>query len=82
MSMTGCMIKMKSIREMEIELFKESYRLRQAGFEVTKNNKTSRKYYNRCREIQEKQGEIYKKHQFFKKFLEEMEKKNDRENHK
>lgn len=72
--MTGYMTKMNDIKKMEMELFKESYRLRQAGFEITKNNKTSRKYFNQCKSIHEKQDEIYKKHQFFKNYLKQMDK--------
>ena len=72
--MTGYMTKMNDIRKREIELFKESYRLSQAGFEVTKNNKTAKKYFNQCKNIHNKQDEVWKKKCFFENYLKEMEK--------
>ena len=61
---------MKSILEMERELFKESWNLRGASFEVAKNGNN----YKKSKELQNKQNEVYKKQQFFKNFIKEMEK--------
>ena len=69
---------MKSIREKEKELFEESWRLRNATFELAKNEYNKEKNYKHTKELQERQSEIYKKQQFFRKYIEEMEKnKND-----
>lgn len=63
---------MKSILQREKELFNETWRLKQASFEITKQR--GNKSYNKSRELQEKEKELYKKQQFFKGFLKEMEK--------
>ena len=63
---------MKSILKREQELFNETWKLKQASFEITK--KRGNKSYNKSRELQEKEKELYKKQQFFKGFLKEMEK--------
>jgi hypothetical protein len=63
---------MKSILQREKELFNETWRLKQASFEITKQR--GNKNYNKSRELQEKEKELYKKQQFFKGFLKEMEK--------
>lgn len=65
---------MKTILKRERELFEETWRLRQAGFEITSKKGNKKEQFFRSREIQRKENELYKKQQFFKKYLEEMEK--------
>lgn len=65
---------MNSILKRERELFQESWNLRNATFELSKNEYDKQKKYKHTKELQERQKEIYKKQQFFKKYLEEMEK--------
>lgn len=81
--MTGYMIKMNDIRKRQRELFLESWRLREAGFEVTRkktNKKNQAKNYKRAREIQAKQDELWKKKCFYENYLKEMEKLKNGEN--
>lgn len=69
---------MKSILEKERELFVEAWKLREASFEVGKNKGNKEKQFKKARELQMKENEAYKKQQFFRNYLKEMEKrKND-----
>lgn len=58
----------KDIRQKEKEMFLETWRLKRASLEVSKTD------YERSRKIQEKENELYKKQQFFRKMIKEMEK--------
>ena len=60
---------MNELRKKERELFKEAMLLR----EITSKG-DPKKTFNRAREIQRKQDELYKKQQFYKKIIREMEK--------
>lgn len=69
---------MNDIRKRKNELLVESWRLKEANFEITRkktNRQNQEKNYKRAREIQEQQDEIWKKKCFFENFLKEMEKK-------
>lgn len=69
---------MNSIIKREQELFNETCRLRSVTFEMTKTRKQNKENFDKVREIQKKEIELYKKQQFFKNYLKEMEKmKND-----
>ena len=61
---------MKDIKEKEKELYYASLYLKNAYLNMNKKNGT----YEKARELQRKQDEVWKKQQFFKKYLEEMEK--------
>lgn len=61
---------MKSIREKEQELFTKTWKLKEASFEATKNGGK----YELSKKLQEIEKETYKKQQFFKGYLKEMEK--------
>ena len=65
---------MKSILKRERELFEETWRLKQASFEATQRKGNKEKNFNRARELQKREDELYKKQQFFKNYLKEMEK--------
>lgn len=68
---------MKSIIKREKELFNETWRLKEAGFQVTQNKKgTKQDKFKRSMEIRRQEEELYKKQQFFKKYIREMEKLN------
>lgn len=64
---------MNELRKKERELFKEAMLLREMNFEITSKG-DPKKTFNRAREIQRKQDELYKKQQFYKKIIREMEK--------
>ena len=68
--------KKKTISQREQELFITTWKLRDASFEVTKNGGN----YELSRKIQKEEKETYKRQQFFKKFIKEMEKENGRKN--
>ena len=71
---------MNDIRRRKNELLAESWRLREASFEITRkkvNKKNQEKNFKRAREIQEQQDEVWKKKCFFENYLKEMEKKKD-----
>ena len=65
---------MKSIEQRERELFQESWILRGASFETVKAGK-SKKNYEKSRELQKRQDEVYKRQQFYLKYIKEMEKR-------
>ena len=72
---TGQMVNnMKSIRERKNELLAESWRLRDASFEITKKKSKKEENFKRARELQEKENEVWKKKMFFENYLREMEK--------
>ena len=65
---------MKSILKRERELFNQTWLLKQASFEATKNKGDKEKQFKRSRELQQQENELYKKQQFFKNYIKEMEK--------
>ena len=65
---------MKSILKRERELFNETWRLKQASFSITEKKGNKEERYYKSRELQRQEDEIYKKQQFFKNFIKEMEK--------
>jgi hypothetical protein len=63
------------IRKRKNELLEESWRLREAGFELLKNQRTRKDpNYDKIKELHKKQDEVWKKKEFFEKYLKEMEK--------
>lgn len=64
---------MNELRKKERELFQESWILKNISFELTEKG-NPRKNFEKSREIQKRQNEVYKKQQFYKKLLKEMEK--------
>ena len=65
---------MNTISKREKELFQEAWRLRNASFEISKLPGKREDKFNKSRELQERENEIYKKQQFFKNYIKEMEK--------
>lgn len=61
----------KSIRKREREMYVETWRLKNASMEIAKQGKN----FERSRKIQKEEDELYKKQQFFKNYIREMEKK-------
>lgn len=68
---------MKTIRQRTKELYIESWKLREASFEVGKSKRSRDKNFKRSREIQKQQNEVWKKKCFFENYLKEMEKRKD-----
>lgn len=60
----------KEIKKKEKELFIHSMMLKDAYMELSKK----RNNFHRCRELKQEQDDIYKKQQFYKKIIKEMEK--------
>lgn len=64
---------MNDIRQKKNELLEETWKLKRACFELSRNNR-SKKNYDRAIELRKKEEELWKKKMFYEKFLEEMEK--------
>ena len=65
---------MKSIRERKNELLAETWRLKQASYEIAQSKGKKEERYKKSREIQAKEDELWKKKIFFENYLKEMEK--------
>ena len=65
---------MKSILRRERELFNETWKLKQASFKITEQPGRKEEKFNKSRELQKKEDELWKKQQFFKNYIKEMEK--------
>ena len=74
--MTGYMTKMSSLTRRKNELFREARRLKKQMFLEGNKKGDKKEHFNKVRELQKIEDEVWKRKMFFENYIKETEKLN------